>query len=207
LISDFEVVRSEFVSPKIGGELGTRAATAILISFFLTLVYLGFRFEARFGWAAIIATAHDLLATLGFLALFRVEISLSTVAAVLTVIGYSLNDTIIVFDRIRENLGKRGARRENPKELINRSINEVLPRTIMTSGTTLAVLFALVILGGAVIRDFTIVLILGIVIGTYSSIFVAAPALLEIQRRWGTKEEAERKKELKRPRGKEAISA
>ncbi|MEX1259017.1 MAG: protein translocase subunit SecF [Gemmatimonadota bacterium] len=205
-IGAVEVSRSEFVSAKIGSELGARAATAILISFFLTLVYLGFRFEVRFGWAAIVATAHDLLVTLGFLALFRVEISLSTVAAVLTVIGYSLNDTIIVFDRIRENLSKKGARRENPVELINRSINEVIPRTVLTSGTTLAVLTALLILGGAVIRDFTIVLILGIVVGTYSSIFVAAPALLEIQRRWGTKEEAQRKKELKRPRGKEAVS-
>jgi preprotein translocase subunit SecF len=205
-IGEVEVARSEFVSAKIGSELAGRAATAILISFLLTLAYLGFRFEVRFGWAAIIATAHDILVTLGFLALFRVEISLSTVAAVLTVIGYSLNDTIIVFDRIRENLTKKGARREDPVSLVNRSINEVLPRTIMTSGTTLVVLMALLVLGGAVIRDFTIVLILGIVIGTYSSIYVAAPALIEIQRRWGTKEEAQRKKELKRPRGKEAVS-
>ncbi len=205
-VGAFEIVRTEFVGPKIGAELGQRAAIAIFLSFLLTLIYVGFRFEFRFGLAAIIATLHDLLVTLGFLALFRVEISLPTVAAVLTIIGYSLNDTIVVFDRIRENLSRKGARRENPVHLINRSINEVLPRTVMTSGTTLAVLFALLVLGGAVIRDFTIVLILGVIIGTYSSIYVASPALLEIQKRMGTKEEAQRKKELrKRPRGKEAI--
>ncbi len=204
-VGQFEVVRTEFVGPKIGAELTQRAGLAILISFILTLIYLGLRFEFRFGLAAVIATAHDILVTLGVLALFRIEISLPTVAAVLTIIGYSLNDTIIVFDRIRENLNKKGGRREDPIALINRSINETLPRTVMTSGTTLAVLVSLLLLAGPVIQDFTIVLILGIVIGTYSSIFVASPALLEIQQRWGTKEEARRKKELKRPKGKQAI--
>jgi preprotein translocase subunit SecF len=206
VVGEFEVVRTEFVGPKIGAELGQKATLAILISFLLTLIYIGFRFEFRFGLAAIIATVHDLLITLGFLAIFRVEISLPTVAAVLTIIGYSLNDTIVVFDRIRENLAKKGARREDPVALINRSINEVLPRTVMTSGTTLAVLCALLILGGAVIRDFTLVLILGVIIGTYSSIFVASPALIEIQKRMGTREEAARAKEKKkRVRKKEAI--
>ena len=122
------------------------------------------------------------------------EIALPTVAAILTIVGYSLNDTIVVFDRIRENLGRKGGRKEDPAELVNRSINETLPRTVLTSGTTLAVLLALLVLGGAVIRDFTMVLILGVVIGTYSSIFVASPALLEIQRRWGTGESKERKR-------------
>jgi len=122
---------------------------------------------------------------------------LPTVAALLTIVGYSLNDTIVVFDRIRENLGKKGGRREDPFHLVNRSINETLPRTILTSGTTIAVLMALLVLGGAVIRDFTMVLILGILIGTYSSIFVASPALLEIQKRWGTGDEKKRKR--KRP--------
>jgi len=135
--------------------------------------------------AAIIATFHDMLVTLGFLALFRVEIALPTVAAILTILGYSLNDTIVVFDRIRENLNRKGARKRDPVELINASINETLPRTILTSTTTLAVLMALLVLGGAIIRDFTIVLILGVLIGTYSSIFVASPALLEIQKRMG----------------------
>jgi len=196
-IGSFEILRREFVGAKVGSELSSRALLAILVSFALTLIYIGFRFEFRFGLAAIVATAHDLLVTLGFLALFRIEISLPTVAAVLTIIGYSLNDTIVVFDRIRENLGRKGGRREDPVELINRSINEVLPRTIMTSGTTLAVLTALLLVGGTVIRDFTIVLILGVVVGTYSSIFVASPVLLEIQRRWGTREDAEKKADRK----------
>ena len=165
-----------------------------MFSFFLTLVYLAIRFELRFGFAAIIATFHDILITLGFLALFRVEIALPTVAAILTIVGYSLNDTIVVFDRIRENLGRKGGRKEDPEALVNRSINETLPRTVLTSGTTLAVLLALLILGGAVIRDFTLVLILGVVVGTYSSIFVASPALLEIQRRWGTGDSKDRKR-------------
>jgi len=186
--SDIEVVRTELVGPKIGAELQQKAALAILFSFALTLIYLAIRFEFRFGVAAVIATVHDSLITLGFLALFRVEIALPTVAAILTIIGYSLNDTIVVFDRVRENLNAKGGRREDPVALVNRSINETLPRTVLTSGPTLGVLLALLIFGGAVIRDFTTVLILGVLVGTYSSIFVASPALLEIQRRWGTKD-------------------
>jgi preprotein translocase subunit SecF len=189
----FTVQRTELVSAKVGSELTRKAAFAILFSFFITLIYLAIRFETRFGTAAVIATAHDILITLGFLALFRMEISLTTVAAVLTIVGYSLNDTIIVFDRIRENLHKKGARKRDLIELIDESINETLPRTILTSGTTVAVLVALLLLGGAVIRDFTVVLIMGIVVGTYSSIFVASPALVEIQRRWGEGKIRERK--------------
>ena len=108
--------------------------------------------------------------------------------------GYSLNDTIVVFDRIRENMHKKGARKRDPVHLVNQSINETLPRTILTSGTTLAVLLALLVLGGTVIRDFTVVLILGVIIGTYSSIFVASPALIEIQNRWGLGRVGEKKK-------------
>ena len=181
----FEVVRTETVGPKIGGELQQKAALAILFSFALTLIYIAFRFELRFGLAAVIATVHDILITLGVLALFRIEIALPTVAAILTIVGYSLNDTIVVFDRVRENLNARGGRREDPVVLVTRSINETLPRTVLTSGTTLVVLFALLVVGGAVIRDFTIVLMLGVAVGTYSSIFVASPALLAIQERWG----------------------
>jgi len=190
----FEVVRTEQVGAKVGGELQLKALYAILFSFLLTLIYLAIRFELRFGMAAVIATLHDILITLGVLALFRVEIALPTVAAILTILGYSLNDTIVVFDRIRENMHKKGARKRNPVDLINQSINETLPRTILTSGTTLAVLSALLILGGAVIRDFTVVLILGVIIGTYSSIFVASPALIEIQNRWGLGKVGEKKK-------------
>jgi preprotein translocase subunit SecF len=181
----FEVVRTETVGPKIGGELQQKAGLAILFSFLLTMVYIAIRFELRFGIAAVIATFHDIMVTLGFLAAFRVEIALPTVAAILTIVGYSLNDTIVVFDRVRENLNAKGGRKEDPVALVNRSINETLPRTVLTSGTTLAVLLSLLVLGGAVIRDFTLVLILGVVIGTYSSIFVASPALLEIQKRFG----------------------
>jgi len=194
----FEVVRADLVGAKVGGELQRQAAFAILFSFFLTLIYIAIRFELRFGIAAIIATVHDILLTLGFLALFRVEIALPTVAALLTIVGYSLNDTIVVFDRVRENLDRKGGRKEDQEELVNRSINETLPRTVLTSGTTLAVLMALFLLGGAVIRDFTMVLILGVLIGTYSSIFVASPALLEIQKRWGTGDAKEKERARKR---------
>ena len=190
----FEVVRTELVGPRIGAELQQKAGLAILFSFLLTLAYLAFRFEFRFGLAAVIATAHDILITLGFLAAFKIEIMLPTVAAILTIVGYSLNDTIVVFDRIRENLGKKGARKEDQIALINRSINETLPRTVLTSGTTLVVLVALATVGPAVIRDFALILTLGIVVGTYSSIFVASPALVEIRRRLGEGKPPEKKR-------------
>lgn len=178
---NYEIVRTEAVGPKVGAELRERAVYAVLISFALTLLYLGFRFEWRFGLAAIIATVHDILVTFGFISLLNIEISLPTVAAILTIIGYSLNDTIVIFDRVRENLKK--LRREEYIRILNRSINETLPRTAMTSGTTLAVLGALAIFGGAVIRPFALILIAGVVIGTYSSVFVASPALLEVEQR------------------------
>jgi preprotein translocase subunit SecF len=197
----FEISRTELVGPKIGAELQRKAAFAILVSFALTLLYIAIRFELRFGLAAVIATMHDIVITLGFLALFRVEISLPTVAAILTIVGYSLNDTIVVFDRVRENLAKKGARKRSQIDLVNQSINETLPRTVLTSGTTLVVLLALLVVGPAVIRDFSVVLILGVMIGTYSSIFVASPALIEIQKRIG---EAKPKRE-KPTKAKDAI--
>jgi preprotein translocase subunit SecF len=174
--------RREAVSPKVGGELQTRALLAILISFVATLIYLAFRFEWRFGVAAIIATMHDIILALGFMAVLRMEISLPTVAAFLTIVGYSLNDTIVIFDRIRENL--QTGRRQDFIALLNKSINETLPRTVLTSGTTLITLLSLYLFGGVVIRDFALILIAGILLGTYSSIFVAAPALLEIEKRF-----------------------
>ena len=190
----FEVVRTEAVGAKVGGELQLKALYAILFSFLLSLMYLAIRFELRFGLAAVIATLHDILITLGFLAAFRVEIALPTVAAILTILGYSLNDTIVVFDRIRENMHKKGARKRDQIELVNESINDTLPRTVLTSGTTLAVLLALLMLGGSVIRDFALVLIIGVGIGTYSSIFVASPALIEIQKKWGLGKSGDKKK-------------
>lgn len=174
----YTVLRVESVGPQVGAELQQRAAIAILLSFLLTLVYLAFRFEWRFGFAAIIATLHDILLTFGFISVLDVEITLATVAAILTIVGYSLNDTIVVFDRIRENLKGRGG--DDYKGVVNGSINGVLPRTVMTSTTTLVTLIALATVGGEVIRPFAMVLILGVLIGTYSSVFVASPALLEI---------------------------
>lgn len=179
----FQIVRTEAVGPKVGAELQQRALVAILISFVLTLIYLAFRFEWRFGAASLVPTTHDILVTLGILALLRSEISVGTVAAFLTIVGYSLNDTIIVFDRIRENLAKP-MRGRTFGQIVDRSINETLPRTVLTTGTTLATLTALYLFGGAVIRDFALVLILGIAIGTFSSIFVAAPALYAIEKKW-----------------------
>jgi len=175
----WEFARTEAVGPKVGSELKEKALIAILLSFVLTLIYLAFRFEWRFGVAAVIATAHDITLTFGFLSVFNIEVTLATVAAILTILGYSLNDTIVVFDRIRENLKKR--RKDSYEDIINSSINETLPRTVLTSGTTLMTLLALFFLGGAVIRPFALVLILGVVIGTYSSIFVASPVLLELE--------------------------
>jgi len=182
---------TDAVGPKVGSELQRKAGLAILMSFALTLIYLAFRFEWRFGVAAIIATFHDITITIGFISLLNIEITLATVAAILTILGYSLNDTIVVFDRIRENLKKR--RKDKYEDIINSSINETLPRTVLTSGTTLATLLALFILGGAVVRPFALVLIIGIVIGTYSSIFVASPTLLEIEERSRRKEKKVRR--------------
>jgi preprotein translocase subunit SecF len=193
----YNVVRTEAVGPTVGAELQRKALIAILLSFALTLVYLAFRFEWRFGVAAVVATVHDILITLGFIALFRIEVSLPTVAAVLTIIGYSLNDTIVVFDRIRENLKLLG-RRTPYIDVINKSINDVLPRTVMTSATTFMVLLTLFLLGGAIIRDFAMILMLGVLIGTYSSIFVASPALLEIEERTG-ETHPEPKRKAKQP--------
>ncbi|MCI0435538.1 MAG: protein translocase subunit SecF [Gemmatimonadetes bacterium] len=179
----FTIDRVEAVGAKVGGELQARATLAILLSFIATLIYLAFRFEWRFGLAAVIATAHDIMLTLGFISIFQLEVALTTVAAVLTIVGYSLNDTIIIFDRIRENLHGPG-KRQDMDTVLNRSINETLPRTVVTSGTTLVTLVALTLFGGAIIRDFGLIMIVGIVLGTYSSIFVAAPALREIEKRW-----------------------
>jgi preprotein translocase subunit SecF len=178
----FETVRKEAVGAKVGGEMQRRAIIAVLLAFAATLIYLAFRFEWRFGVAAIVATFHDAMLTLGFIAALRLDVSLPTVAAILTIVGYSLNDKIVVFDRIRENI--KLSRREDFISILNRSINEVLPRTVITSITTLAVLFSLFLFGGSIIREFALIMIVGISLGTYSSIFVASPALLEIEKRW-----------------------
>lgn len=179
----FTVTRTEAVGPKVGGELQRRALIAVLLSLAATLIYLAFRFEWRFGVACVAATAHDTLFTLFFISALRLDVSLTTVAAVLTIIGYSLNDTIVIFDRIRENLKKLG--RKIPfAELEDRSINETLPRTVLTGTTSLGTLLALFIFTTGVIREFALIMIVGILVGTYSSIFIASPLLLEIEKRW-----------------------
>jgi preprotein translocase subunit SecF len=179
---NYTMLRTEAVGPKVGGELREKALMAILLSFVAVLIYLAYRFEWRFGVAAIIATAHDILASIAFIGLVRLEVSLFVVAALMTIIGYSLNDTIVIFDRIRENLHSR--KREGFVEILNRSINETLPRTVFTGSTALGSLIALAVLGGDVVRPFALLMLFGVIVGTFSSIFIAAPALLEIEKRW-----------------------
>jgi preprotein translocase SecF subunit len=177
----FEVRREELVGPKVGQELGKNAIWAIVIGLGAILVYVAFRFEFRFAVAAVAALFHDVLVTLGIFSLTGKEVSLAVVAAFLTIVGYSLNDTIVVFDRIREDLRKY--HRERYEGVINASINETLSRTIMTSLTTLIVVLFLFFLGGEVLRDFAFALLVGVVVGTYSSIFVASPILVEWYRK------------------------
>lgn len=164
------------IGPKIGKRLQRDALWAVTIALIGILIYVAWRFEFRFGVAAVVATFHDVLAVLGVFYILNKEINLLIVTALLTLAGYSLTDTVVVFDRIRENLRKRT--KEVMESLINRSINEVLRRTVVTSGTTLLVLIALLFLGGEVIHDFSLALFLGVLVGTYSSIFVASPLLL-----------------------------
>ncbi len=188
--SEVKVVRTEAVGPRVGDELRRGALIAILLSFLITLIYLAFRFEWRFGAAAVLATAHDLVTTIAFLKLMHLEISLTVVAGLLTVIGYSLNDTIIIFDRVRENLKLGGKAKHVDREVLNRSINETLPRSILTHATAFAATLALLIFAGEVIRPFAWVMAFGIVTGTFSSVYVAAPLLLWIEGKWPRRSDA-----------------
>ncbi len=176
------VAQAQSIGPRVGSELRTKAITAILISFVVTLIYLAFRFEWRFGVAATVATMHDILTTMAFLAMMHLEISLTVVAAILTVIGYSLNDTIIIFDRVRENLKKQ--RKEPLYDVLNRSINETLPRSVLTHTTVFAATMALLLFAGEVIRPFSWIMAFGVFTGTFSSIYIAGPILLWIERKW-----------------------
>ncbi len=181
--------RTEFVGPQVGEELKKQGMYAVIFSLVGILAYIWFRFEWQFGVAAIIALAHDGIATIGLFALTQMEFNLSTVAAILMIAGYSINDTVVVFDRIRENLRKY--KKMPLEELFNLSVNNMLGRTLMTSVTTLLALVALYAFGGEVIRGFVFALIFGIVIGTYSSIFIAAPVLLFMNIRRDTMEKAD----------------
>jgi preprotein translocase SecF subunit len=152
------------------------------MSFLAVLAYLAYRFEWRFGIAAIVATAHDIIVAIAFIGLARIEVSLFVVAGLLTIVGYSLNDTIVIFDRIRENLHL--LKRESLASILNRSINETLPRTFFTGTTAFGSLLALSILGGDVVRPFALLMLFGVIVGTFSSIYIAAPVLLAIETRW-----------------------
>ena len=180
------VDRIESVGPRVGGELRQKALGAVLLSFVATLVYLAFRFEFRFGLACVLATAHDILTTLAFIKYMNLEVSLIVVGAILTVVGYSLNDTIVIFDRTRENLHKY--KREDLAAIVNRSVNETLPRTVLTNSTSLAALLALLFLAGNVLRPFAWVMAFGVFTGTFSSVYIAAPVLMAIEKRWHGKD-------------------
>jgi len=178
-LSDFGVRDVAIVGPQVGGQLRTQAGLATLYSLLGMLVYLGFRFEWIYGLAAVVTVFHDTLITVGAFSLTNTEISLTVIAALLTLIGYSNNDTIVVFDRIRENI--KLMRRERLAEIVNRSINQTLSRTILTAGLTFLTVLALFLFGGEVLRGFSLALVIGILIGTYSSIAIAAPILVAYQ--------------------------
>jgi preprotein translocase subunit SecF len=178
-LSDFGVRNVEIVGPQVGGQLRQQAGLATLYSLAGMLVYLGFRFEWIYGVAAVVTVFHDTLITVGAFSLTKTDISLTVIAAILTLIGYSNNDTIVVFDRIRENI--KLMRREKLSEIVNRSINQTLSRTILTAGLTFLTVLALFLFGGEVLHGFSLALVIGILIGTYSSIAIAAPILVAYQ--------------------------
>jgi len=182
---DFELRRVEVVGPKVGADLRKKGILAMLYAMIGILIYITLRFELRYAIGAIIALIHDVTITVGIFSLLGKEFTLPIIAALLTIIGYSLNDTIVVFDRIRENLKK--VRRQSLGNVINSSVNETLSRTVLTSLTTLIVVASLYFLGGAVIHDFAFALIVGILIGTYSSIFIASPTILAWESLWPSK--------------------
>lgn len=180
--NSYAVVRTEAVSARVGSELRLDAALAVILSFAITLVYMAWRFDSRFGFASIAGTIHDVFTTITFIRLFNFEISLTVIAAILTVIGYSLNDKIVVFDRARENLYKYP--RETLYETLNRAVNETLPRSVLTHATTFAATLSLLLFAGDVIRPFAAIMTFGIVTGAFSSIYVGPALLLWVERRY-----------------------
>lgn len=178
-VNDFVIKRVDYIGPVVGNELRDQSGIAMLVALFIMLLYVAVRFSSKFALGAVIALFHDVIITFGFFSVTRLEFDLTVLAAVLALIGYSLNDTIVVFDRVRENF--KAARLETPEEIINNSITQTLDRTIITSLTTLFVLFALFVMGGEMIKDFSVALIIGIIIGTYSSIYVASSITLTLK--------------------------
>ena len=171
-LGNFNVVGSEIVGPIVGEDLTRKGIWATILSMAAILIYIGVRFQISFGVGAIVATIHDLLVTLAFLAFFQYDLSLNVIAAILTITGYSTNDTIVIFDRVRENT--RAMRRDGMNAIINRSINQTLGRTLITGGTALMSALALFLFGGEVLRGFAFTMVVGIITGTYSTIFIAA---------------------------------
>lgn len=176
--SAFEIRRSEYIGPQVSQELLLQGLFAAVLAVILIGVYVWFRFEWQFGLAAVVTTFHDVIATVGLFSVFQLEFNLTILAALLTIAGYSINDTVVVFDRIRENL--RVYKRMPLQRLIDISVNQTLARTLMTSGTTLLAIVALLLFGGPVLRNFSLALLWGLIIGTYSSIFVASALLLHL---------------------------
>ncbi len=176
----FELRREDSVGPKVGSELRQKGIASILLAMLFILIYIWMRFDLTFAPGAIVALFHDVLITIGVFTLFEVEVNLPVVAALLTIVGYSLNDTIVVYDRIRENM--KGKKSKELSQLINLSINQTISRTVMTSVTTLLVTTALLIFGGAIIHNFALALTLGVIVGTYSSIFIASPMVIFLTR-------------------------
>jgi preprotein translocase subunit SecF len=187
----FHVLQNDNVGPQIGSELRQKGIWAVTLSLVGMLCYIWFRFELRFGVGAMVATFHDFLITLGLFALVDYEFNLSTIAAFLTLVGYSVNDTVVIFDRVRENMRKH--RRKPLVEIMNESLNQTLSRTVLTSGTTLLVVASLFFLGGEVIRGFAFVLLVGVIIGTYSSVYVACPFTLLWEQYFGREATAARR--------------
>jgi preprotein translocase subunit SecF len=178
----YEVLRVDTVGPKVGRDLWRDATLAVLASTVLMGIYIAIRFDLRFGLGAAVALLHDVMFTLGALVVTQMEFDLTTVAGLLTVVGFSVNDTVVISDRIRENMRKR--RRDSLPVIVNASINETLSRTVITSGTAILVVIALFLLGGAVIHSFAFALLMGFTVGTYSSIYIAAPIVLWLERWW-----------------------
>jgi preprotein translocase SecF subunit len=172
---DYTVRRSEFVGPVVGDELKTAGIYAVLLALISIMIYIWFRFEWQFSIAAILALIHDVLTTVGLFSILQLEFNLATIAAILTTAGYSINDTVVIFDRVRENL--RRYKSKTHYFIYNKSINETLSRTVITSVTTLLALFIIFFFGGAVLSDFALAMIWGVIIGTFSSIFVAVSLL------------------------------
>ncbi len=189
-IGSFAVLGAENVGPQIGAELRRKGVLAVVLSLLGMLAYIWARFELRFGVGALVAVAHDVLLVLGLYAVADYEFNLTTIAAFLTLVGYSVNDTVVVFDRVRENLRRR--RRQPLEEVMNLSLNQMLSRTVLTSGTTLLALGCLLAFGGDVLRGFAFILTIGIVVGTYSSIYIASPFALIWERWFGAESRARR---------------